>query len=58
MRKNSMEKTKKRKDLDMLNGTLWNKLVLFALPVAATALLEQLFNASDIAVCRQFYGRA
>lgn len=51
-----MEKTKKRKDLDMLNGTLWNKLVLFALPVAATALLEQLFNASDIAVVGNFTG--
>lgn len=34
----------------MLNGTLWNKLLLFAAPVAATAILEQLFNASDIAV--------
>lgn len=51
-----MEKVKKKKDLDMLNGTLWNKLVLFALPVAATALLEQLFNASDIAVVGNFTG--
>lgn len=33
----------------MLNGPLWNKLLLFAAPVAATAILEQLFNASDIA---------
>lgn len=32
---------------DMLNGPLWNKLLLFAAPVAATAILEQLFNASD-----------
>ena len=31
----------------MLNGPLWNKLLLFAAPVAATAILEQLFNASD-----------
>lgn len=30
----------------MLNGPLWNKLLLFASPVAATAILEQLFNAS------------
>ena len=34
----------------MLHGPLWNKLLLFAAPVAATAILEQLFNASDIAV--------
>lgn len=34
----------------MLNGPLRNKLLLFAAPVAATAILEQLFNASDIAV--------
>ncbi len=29
---------------------------LFALPVAATAILEQLFNASDIAVVGNFTG--
>ena len=30
----------------MLNGSIRNKLPLFALPVAATAVLEQLFNAA------------
>ena len=34
----------------MLHGPIWNKLPQFALPVAATAILEQLFNASDVAV--------
>ena len=38
----------------MLNGPLWNKLPLFALPVAATAILEQLFNAADLAVIGNF----
>lgn len=42
--------------LDMLNGPIWSKLPLFALPVAATAILEQLFNASDIAVVGNFTG--
>lgn len=42
----------------MLHGALWNKLPLFALPVAATAILEQLFNASDIAVVGNFTGSA
>ena len=51
-----MEKTKKQ--LDMLNGPIWNKLPRFALPVAATAILEQLFNASDIAVVGNFTGAA
>lgn len=37
------------KRLDMLHGPIWSKLPQFALPVAATAILEQLFNASDIA---------
>ena len=42
--------------LDMLNGPIWNKIPRFALPVAATAILEQLFNASDIAVVGNFTG--
>ena len=47
---------RKRKPLDMLHGSIWNKLPLFALPVAATAILEQLFNASDIAFVGNFTG--
>lgn len=42
--------------IDMLNGPIWSKLPLFALPVAATAILEQLFNASDLAVVGNFAG--
>lgn len=44
------------KKIDMLNGPIWSKLPLFALPVAATAILEQLFNASDLAVVGNFAG--
>lgn len=51
-----MESITKRHKIDMLHGTIWNKLPLFALPVAATAILEQLFNASDIAVVGNFTG--
>lgn len=43
---------------DMLHGSIWNKLPKFALLVAATAILEQLFNASDIAVVGNFTGEA
>ncbi len=46
----------KRQELDMLNGSIWNKIPMFALPVAATAILQQLFNAADIAVVGNFTG--
>lgn len=51
-----MKTKSKRRQPDMLNGTLWNNILLFAAPVAATAVLEQLFNASDIAVVGNFTG--
>lgn len=51
-----MESLTKKRRMDMLHGSVWNKLPLFALPVAATAILEQLFNASDIAVVGNFTG--
>lgn len=40
--------------LDMLHGSIWDKLLRFALPVAATAVLGQLFNAADVAVVGNF----
>lgn len=39
---------------DMLHGSIWRGLPRFALPLAATAILGQLFNASDIAVVGNF----
>ncbi len=44
----------KSNKLDILNGSIWNKLPLYAIPVAATRILEQLFNASDIAIVGNF----
>lgn len=44
--------------MDMLNGSIWDKLIRYALPVTATGILEQLFNASDIAVVGNFTGKA
>lgn len=49
-----MEKELKKQKLDMLNDSIWNKLPVFALPIAATGILEQLFNASDIAIVGNF----
>ena len=43
-----------RKDLDMLNGSLWDKIILFAIPLAFTGVLQQLFNAADVAVLGRY----
>lgn len=51
-----MKEATRRQRLDMLNGPIWNKLPQFALPVAATAILGQLFNAADVAVVGNFTG--
>lgn len=49
-----MKKSNPSSRIDMIHGPIWNKLPLFALPVAATGILEQLFNASDIAIVGNF----
>ena len=38
------------KKINMLEGSLWNKLIVFALPLAFTGMLQQLYNAADVAV--------
>lgn len=43
--------------MDMLNGSLWDKIIRYAIPLAATGILQQLFNAADIAVVGQFSGK-
>ncbi|MFR4318102.1 MAG: hypothetical protein ACLT2Z_00650 [Eubacterium sp.] len=52
-----MKEKSESKKMDMLQGPIWNKLPQFALPVAATGILEQLFNASDIAIVGNFTGK-
>ena len=47
----------KKNSIDMLHGTLLDKIVLFALPLAASSVLQQLFNSVDIAVVGQFAGK-
>ena len=42
--------------VDMTQGSLWDKIILFAVPVACMAFLQQLFNAADVAVIGQFAG--
>lgn len=42
--------------IDMLNGPLFKKILLFALPLAASSLLQELFNSVDVAVVGHFVG--
>ena len=45
-----------KEKMDMLHGSIWNKIPRYALPVAATGILGQLFNASDLAIVGNFTG--
>lgn len=47
-----MEKT--QKSVDMLHGPLAGKIFLFAMPIALSSVLQQLFNAADTSVVGRF----
>ena len=42
--------------MDMLNGGLAGKLIMFAIPLAFSSILQQLFNSADVAVVGRFAG--
>ena len=42
------------KKINMLEGSLWDKMSVFALPLAFTGMLQQLYNAADVAVLGRF----
>lgn len=44
----------KNKKIDMLNGPLVGKIVIFAMPLALSSILQQLFNSADLAVVGRF----
>lgn len=44
----------KKTEIDMLNGPLLGKMIRFALPLALTSILQQLFNSADLAVVGRF----
>lgn len=46
--------TTSKKTMDMTHGSLWNKILIFALPLAASSILQQLFNSVDTAVVGRF----
>lgn len=43
-----------QKSMDMLQGSLWDKILKFSLPVAVTAILEQFFTATDVVIVGNF----
>lgn len=45
-----------KKSINMLEGSLWDKILVFAIPLAVTGILQQLFNATDVAIIGQFVG--
>ena len=44
------------KKMDIVNGPLVPNIIMFAIPIALTSSLQQLFNAADIIVCGKFVG--
>ena len=46
--------SKRSNEVDMIHGPLAGKIILFALPLAASSILQQLFNAADLAVVGRF----
>lgn len=44
------------KDMDMLNGSLLKKIIIFTLPVMLSGILQLLFNACDLIVVGKFGG--
>ena len=42
--------------INMLEGPILGRLLLFALPLAMSSILQQLFNSADMAVVGHFAG--
>ena len=51
-----MEKTKKSYEIDMCNGPLFGKILIFTLPLMLSGVLQLLFNAADVVVVGRFAG--
>ena len=49
---------KLRKSVDMLNGDLYSNILIFALPVILSGVIQLLFNAIDMIVVGKFSGSA
>ena len=52
-----MNRKNNTRSVNMLEGSLWDKILVVALPFAFTGIMQQLFNAADIAMLGQFVGK-
>ena len=43
-------------EMDMVNGSLWSKIMIYALPLIITSILQLMFNASDIIIVGKYSG--
>ena len=43
-----------KKEKNLTEGSLWNKILIFAIPLALSSMLQQLFNSADVAVVGRF----
>ena len=50
------EKRSRRYEIDMCNGPILRKMLLFAVPLMCSSILQLLFNAADIVVVGKFAG--
>lgn len=48
--------TPRKRNMDMCNGPLFSKILIFSLPIMAMNILQLLFNAADMIVVGQFSG--
>ena len=46
-----------KKQMDLLHGSIIDKMLKFAIPLAMTGILQQLLNAADVAIVGQFAGK-
>ena len=51
-----MASSNRKYEIDMVNGPLFGKLLLFAVPLVFSGILQLLFNAADIVVVGRFAG--
>ena len=49
-------KTNGQYSIDMCNGPLLSKILLFSVPLALSSILQLLFNAADLIVVSRFAG--
>ncbi|MCR5755371.1 MAG: polysaccharide biosynthesis C-terminal domain-containing protein, partial [Acetatifactor sp.] len=54
---NQSKNKQKNYEIDMCNGPLLSKIVIFTIPLMLSGILQLLFNAADIVVVGQFAGR-